>query len=71
MDPNAITLERVSLWPNSDDEDPDCQIIEDPRPERPPPSPPMDENGDNDTTEPTAQPKTESLLLSTTSLRQW
>jgi hypothetical protein len=71
LDPNAIPPERESQWPDPDDQDPDCQIIEDPRPERPLPSPPLGEDWDNDTTGPTAQPtKMEVLLLSTTSLRQ-
>jgi len=70
LDANAIPPERESLWRDQDEEDPDCQIIEDPWPEMPQLSPPLEEAGIDDA-EPTAQPtKMEALLISPITLRK-
>jgi hypothetical protein len=68
LDANAIAPERADLWLGPDEEDPDCQIIDDTRPEKPRPTPPL-ENEEED--EPMAQPpKMEALLTSPITLRQ-
>lgn len=70
LDANAIPPERADLWLDEDQEDTDCQIIEDPRPEKPRPTPPLEDDGE-DRDELTAEPKNmESLLISPITLRQ-
>jgi hypothetical protein len=68
LNANAIAPERADLWLGPDEEDPDCEIIDDARPEKPRPTPPL-ENEEED--EPMAQPpKMEALLTSPITLRQ-
>jgi hypothetical protein len=70
LDANAIAPERADLWLGPDEEDPDCQIIDDTRPEKPRPTPPL-ENDSEGEDEPMAQPpKMEALLTSPITLRQ-
>jgi len=71
LDANAIPPERTDLWRDKDEEDPDCQIIEDARPEKPRSTTPLEDDGEDDREESTAEPKNrQSLLISPITLRQ-
>src|SRR2546430_11828237 len=68
LDANAIDLKRADLWLSPEEEDSDCQIIDDARPEKPCPTPSL-KNEEED--EPMAQLlKMEALLTSPITLRQ-
>ena len=71
LDANVIPPKRADLWLDKDKEDPDCQIIEDARLEKPQPTPPLEDDRVNDREESTVEPKNlESLFTSPITLRQ-
>jgi hypothetical protein len=43
LNPNEIPPERKDLWLDENDQDPDCVIVEDPRAQAPPQTPPPEE----------------------------
>jgi len=60
LDPNAIHPERKDIWPEEEDQDPDCHIVDDPRAAVPPKTPPPEEPHNTDSE---SDPKVEAFNM--------